>query len=125
MTTETRQLQFWDAASRQYHPSAHQGSLNPDDARIAACGRPWRIAKADRPLKPRYVVPHSIYSGHTIAQVQAQYGNWAHAHGLTHITAFAGRFTALGRFAGEVRRIDPDQYFAVELSEEPDFAMAA
>ena len=108
------QVQFWDAESKSYAPSTHQGDLTADNARMVACGRPWRLCKPDRPTKnPKYrplVRAGSIY---TIAKVQARYCEWAQAKGLTQIHAFEGKPLALGNFKGAILRVDPDKYFQV------------
>ena len=110
---DTRQFQLWNAKTKCYEIALHQVACNFDNPSIAADGRPWRIAKAERPLKPRCVPPRHTSSGRSIQAVQVDYCNWAQARGLASIATYANRFTYLGTFAGEVRRVDPEAYFAV------------
>lgn len=118
---DTRQLQFWNAATKVYEPSAHQGSLDPGDARIAACGRAWRIAKAERPLKPRYVGPHYTASIYSARQVQSRYMAWAVTQGLRKVTQFAERpVSDRCGFYGEIATVRAADYFTVTAEHEAE-----
>lgn len=110
---DTRQLQFFDAKTRTYAPSAHQGDLSPDNARSVACGRAWRIAAVSRPLKPKYNAPRSTARSRSIADVQGDYLRWAQAKGLARVTAFSDRPPNPRLFAGEITYVDAAAYFAV------------
>jgi hypothetical protein len=88
--TDTRQLQLWDAETKSYIPQPDFIPINePDCARkFANAGGwyGWRIARAERVLKPqRYVRGHSIASDHTAHTVCSQLRDWAQKHGR-HVT---------------------------------------
>jgi hypothetical protein len=130
---DTRQLQFWDAKARQYAPSAHQGDLDPDNARVAACGRPWRIAKAERPLKPKHNPPRNSGSAYSIEDKQIAYLAWAQLHKLPSVTMYTGTDRKLfsnpafkkHQYWGKINYVDPDEYFAVEETEYCEYLEAA
>jgi len=118
---DTRQLQFWNPVARQYEPSAHQGNLDPDTARVAAFGRPWRIAKAERPLKPpAYRAGISRSSGRTVADVCDAYMGWAIERGLKTVTLWRHQFHFTTPKFTSIRRVDPVEYFTVDQHDEPD-----
>jgi hypothetical protein len=135
---KTLQLQFWAPKARTYVPS-EMGNV-PMDCGTAmvnrsiealadharAVGRPWRIASAERPLKPKYSRSGMGASrgrpSRTIEQVQLAYVYWAKAKGLERITYYrsdAGKF-ACAAWHGEKRFITPEEQFAVVESHETD-----
>jgi hypothetical protein len=132
--TDTRQLQFWNG--KQYEPSAHAGILDPDEARAFACGRAWRIVKAERPLKPKYNAPRYAGYSRSVGQVQREYLIWAESFGLKSVTAYNNRppanFAAdkvVGYhmrkadrskpvYTGAIQYITLDAHFAVEETTE-------
>lgn len=114
----SKQLQFFDRKTKRYAPSAHQGDLTPESARMVACGRPWRIADSERPLKPIYCAPIYRASTYTVDAIQARYCNWARSQGLELITAFENHWSrAIEDFirsgAGTVRSVDPKEWLSV------------
>ena len=130
--TDTRQLQFWNPAKRVYEPSAHQGNLDPDDVRSFACGRAWRIAKAERPVKnPRHNPPRHNSHSRTIDQMQRQYLDWAASRGLPSVTIWADKSQAFvrswiaGKFKAQpdILAVTPD-YFDVRESVDAVAAVA-
>jgi hypothetical protein len=112
-----RQLQIWNTEAQRYEPHAAQVT-DRDDARRIANGRGWRIADPDRPLVPQYKTPRSLSSGRTIMDVQNDYLQWAIAQGLKAITAWKGRALP-SYFPGTVRRVTPEEHFAVHHMEIP------
>ena len=118
---DTRQLQFFNLKTRLYEPSTHQGAEILIDPRISAAGRPWRIARAERPLKPRYVSPHYTASAHRVDEVQHEYLAWAQKRGLSHVTAFSNKSLSNYNhknkkpiFTGKINYVTADDYFHVE-----------
>lgn len=119
------QLQFWNPQTRAYELSAHQGASGlerslrqcieamADHARVAACGRPWRIAKSDRPTKnPRHHAPRRDGSSRTASEVCAQYLVWAKSARLDAVTYWAGKYLNVAPFGiSTVNRVKPEDYF--------------
>jgi hypothetical protein len=142
-TADTRQLQFWNPATRSYEPVAvapvsgyRANSDDTDQMRALANGRTWRIAKAERPLKnPKHHPPRSGYAySRDKLTVCKQYLEWARAHGITRVTAYTGTgflvnprttYSRVGRktFANTtytdlaegftIRYVTPEEQFAV------------
>lgn len=109
------QLQFFDHATKQYQPSAHQGVLDTESVQIAACGRAWRIAKPDRSLKPSYHAPRTNRQTRDQQRIRAEYMDWAYAKGLKTITDWKHKGPAR-RFAF-TRLVDKELYFAATVEE--------
>ncbi len=115
-TTTERQLQLWDSASGRYVPHP-EPVTDRDHARSIAKGRAWRIARPDRPLEPRYRPPRCLGSTRTVEEVRREYLNWALDKGIPSITLWKYQ-TLCYRFPGVVRRVTPEEYFAVEHVED-------
>lgn len=83
-------LQFQVFNGRQYQPICNAKDEDTlrhalGDARKA--GTPWRIAKLDRALKPKYIKPQPN-SVHPVEHVQRAYLEWAKAKGITQISVY-------------------------------------
>ena len=117
---DTRQLQFFNLKTRLYEPSAHQSVEVLINPRIGAAGRPWRIARAERPLKPwGYVSPHYTASARRVDEVQQEYLAWAQKRDLQHVTAFGNKSLSNYKnekliFTGKINQVTPNDYFHVE-----------
>lgn len=123
---DTRRLQFWNAETRHYEPSAHQGDLDSDNVRAFACGRPWRIAKADRPLKdPKHRPPRKGSKGWSSAAmmdpvkaITDEYMAWALERKLPSITMWLNQYHVATCKFRSIKRVDPATYFTVEEATE-------
>lgn len=131
--TESLQLQFFDARTKQYVPNSCFEKPGTDGAkRLAdigrASGRSYRLARVERPLKPFYRTPRPNGQSRSIADVQAAYIEWAQAKGLAQITCYAPawwpakfeRFEVVNNrtvhcvpFTGTVRYVTPKEQFEI------------
>ena len=117
---DTRQLQFFDAATGRYVIA------QPDEL---AHGRPWRMAKASRPLKPKFNSPRQSGNDRSINTVRAQYYQWAidrkqtitdwDTGYLPHVEVGSGYHVKMAPilFTNTIKRVNKDKYFMVEVSE--------
>ena len=105
------QLQLFDAALERYAPVDTECALTADNARFLAGKKPWRIAKKDRALKPRFSTLRYTASNRSIDTVRGEYYAWATLN-LRPITDWQDkRWQKLA-----MRYVDPVAYFAVESS---------
>lgn len=118
----TLQLQLFDHITKRYvvtNTESHDLTL-ADMKRVAknVHGQPWRICKADRPLKqlPYHTYISKAYS-RSIADVQREYVTWALIRGI-QITVYAKAFMRSSevRFPTGSKIITPEEHFAVEES---------
>ena len=118
------QLQVWNG--RTYEPRGEPpdmtwGALQTWLDTWRGKGLAWRLARADRPLKPSYRKPgnHAGYARYPDEQCKA-YREWARGKGLTTVSVFAGSRYASLFDEFERREVDPADTFgpAVEEFEE-------
>ena len=115
-TTTEGQLQLWDQTAQRYIP--HDAPVtDPQEARRIANGRGWRIVDPNRPLAPQFRTPRCLGSTRTAEEVRRAYLNWALDKGIPSITLWKYQ-TLCYRFPGVVRRVTPEEYFAVEHVED-------
>lgn len=120
------EIQFWDSKTKSYiRDSRTPGKLYEGEgffgkrrafARGIAGGRPWRIARADRALKPRYVVPRCRASDRTREQVIETYLAWAIETKAPSVTLYKNTyypFTARIFGSTRIRYISPEEHFSV------------
>jgi hypothetical protein len=134
----TVQLQFWDARKRAYAPASCCEPIDSKAGRgLADIGRAsgersWRVAKSDRPLKPKYTRPHPNCQ-RTVADIQADYLRWAQSKGLPVVHAYSEkpprnvveqttyhRVKAVTKpiFTGQIDYMTQADHFAVEESQD-------
>ncbi len=129
-TDQPLQLQLWDVKTKSYVVDSRcPGKLLEGEdfygkrtawARRIAGALPWRIARADRPLKPRYSVPRNTASDRTVQQVIEAYLSWAIDRHVSSITLYKGQWHPyLARCTPNRRYITREEHFAVTRSDEP------
>lgn len=147
MDTEVKsemQLQLWNPALKRYTVEANMADVlrGTDAARGHARSQAngWRICRADRPLKPKYIGPRST-AGRPVEDIQRDYMRWARDANLTAVTMYESRpapnfekkdaggwqyhrrgprtwITAVPIFTGDIRYISVDQQFAVTAEDD-------
>ena len=111
---DDRQLQLWNEGKKTYEHVPY-APLTPDAARLIADGRPWRIAKSNRALKPKYQTPRAtaLESRRSRREVQLLYIQWAVDHNVHTISQFAEYPVFAKQFFKEIKTVNIDNYFAV------------
>lgn len=120
------QLQFWNEKRGEYEPTG--ATADPTSsfavrsllANVRGKVRAWRVARADRPLKPaRYVTGRRTASIRSAETVRSEYIDWAKDHGLASIHAYEGDLCGIRYARGmRVNYLSPEDQFRVEHTDE-------
>ena len=95
------QMQLWDGARGEYVPTKLRCPWTRS--------RQWRLVRADRPLRPKYLRPRSNPFSRLAHVVCQEYLQWAERKGLTKVTAYRGHWVSFR----EVQYVDAEEYFSV------------